>query len=134
MSRDLDAKVRGHFCPIGRGASAEGWTQQNAGGHCRAHCRSHVAAFSLEQAYDIGFHLTDWNSDAAFLVALILFPERFDAEEIAEGVEGFLIHAPNHVAAAAKLFGYPIEDIFGVDALSGDNEAAHPKKTNSKQL
>jgi hypothetical protein len=65
-------------------------------------------------ARDIAFHLSDWASDAAFVVAIQLFPERFTAAEIAEGVEGFLIHAPNHVAAAAALFGHPVEDIFGV--------------------
>jgi hypothetical protein len=70
-------------------------------------------------ARDIAFHLTDWASDAAFIVALQLFPERFTAAEIESGVEGFLIHAPNHVAAAAVLSGHPIEDIFEVGALNG---------------
>ena len=65
-------------------------------------------------ARDIAFNLTDWASDAAFIVAIQLFPERFSAAEIADGVENFLIHATNHVAAAAVLFGHPPEDIFGV--------------------
>ena len=65
-------------------------------------------------ARGIAFHLTDWASDAAFIVAVQLFPERFTATEIAEGVEAFLYHAPNHVAAAAVLSGQPAEDIFGV--------------------
>jgi hypothetical protein len=30
-----------------------------------------------EKAHDIAFHMTDWNSDAAFVVAVHLFPERF---------------------------------------------------------
>src|SRR5262245_32031475 len=88
-----------------------------------AHCPSDTAAVIAgalatsaddRRAKDIGFHLTDWASDAAFIVALQLFPERFTAEEIADGVEDFLIHAPNHVAAAAVLSGHPPEDIFGV--------------------
>ena len=58
-------------------------------------------------ARDIAFHLSDWASDAAFIVAIQIFPERFTAAEIADGVEGFLIHAPNHVAAAAVLSGHP---------------------------
>ena len=70
-------------------------------------------------ARDIAFHLSDWASDAAFIVATQLFPERFTAAEIADGVEGFLIHAPNHVAAAAVLAGHPVEDIFEVGALGG---------------
>lgn len=68
---------------------------------------------------DIAFHLTDWASNAAFIVATQLFPDRFTAAEIADGVESFLIHAPNHVAAAAALSGHPIEDIFEVGALKG---------------
>ena len=63
-------------------------------------------------ADEIAFHLTDWSSEAAFLVALHLFPERFTAEEIREGVQAFLIHAPHHIIAAARLAGHPTEDIF----------------------
>ena len=61
-------------------------------------------------AQDIAFHLTDWNYDAAFIMAVLLFPERFTSEEIQDGVELFLVHAPNHVAAAAKLAGFPVSD------------------------
>jgi hypothetical protein len=60
----------------------------------------------------IAFHLTDWNADAAFIVALHLFPERFTPEEIEAAVDMFLIHVPNHVVAAARLAGHPTEDIF----------------------
>jgi len=65
-----------------------------------------------ETASRLAFHLVDWNGDAAFLVALLLFPERFTPEEIRAGVTDFLIHAPNHVAAAAELGGWPVGDIF----------------------
>jgi hypothetical protein len=68
-------------------------------------------------ARDIAFHLDDWKKDAAFLLAVHLFPERFTAKEIRSGVSGFLIHAPNHIAAAAKLAGWPIKDIFKVGPL-----------------
>ena len=61
---------------------------------------------------EIAFHLTDWNGDAAFIVALLLFPERFSKEEIQDGVESCLIHIPQHILAAARLGGYPAEDIF----------------------
>lgn len=66
-----------------------------------------------DSAYDIAFHLSDWISDAAFIVAIHLWPEKFTAEEIREGVEGLLIHAPNHLAAAAALAGRPVVDVFG---------------------
>lgn len=69
--------------------------------------------FAKRRAYDIGFHLSDWAADAAFIVALHLFPERFTEREIETAVEAFLIHAPSHVTAAATLLGHPI-DIFDV--------------------
>lgn len=72
---------------------------------------------------DIAFHMTDWQSDAAFVVAVLLFPERFTQDEIRSGVEAFLVHAPNHAAAAAKLGGYPVTDVFDVGALDGNPDA-----------
>lgn len=67
-----------------------------------------------QTAKDIAFNLTDWASDAAFIVAIQLFPERFTALEIADGVEAFLRHAPSHIVTAAVLSGQHPEDIFGV--------------------
>jgi hypothetical protein len=63
-------------------------------------------------ADQIAFHLTDWSSDAAFIVALHLFPERFTSEEIEAGVGLFLCHVPIHVIAAARLAGHQAEDLF----------------------
>jgi hypothetical protein len=63
----------------------------------------------------IAFNLTDWSAEAGFLVALHLFPERFTPDEIRDGVEAFLIHAPHHVIAAARLAGHPTDDIFRDD-------------------
>ena len=70
-------------------------------------------------ADQIAFHLTDWNSDAAFIVALHLFPERFTPAEIEAAVDMFLIHVPSHVIAAARLAGHPTEDIFSEDDKVG---------------
>lgn len=79
-----------------------------------------------QTAYDIGFHLSDWHADAAFIVALHLFPERFTSEEIVAGTQQCLIHAPNHMAAAAALFGYPVQDVWGTfpDASNSADESA----------
>jgi hypothetical protein len=56
-------------------------------------------------------HLSDWNYDAAFIVALHLFPERFTDEDIEAGVGMFLCHAPNHIRAACLITGqYVWED------------------------
>lgn len=60
----------------------------------------------------IGFHLVDWNAEAAFLVALLLYPGEFTDEEIRDGVQKFLIHAPTHCIEAARLGGYSTENIF----------------------
>jgi hypothetical protein len=59
--------------------------------------------FGAERANEIAFHMLDWNADAAFIVALRLFPERFTQPEIAAGINAFVIHAPNHIPAALKL-------------------------------
>lgn len=67
---------------------------------------------------EIAFHLTDWNCDAAFLVALHLFPERFTSEEIRAGVNLFLVHVPSHVIAAARLTGNSTDDVFA----TGDDD------------
>ena len=84
-------------------------TEALAGDHAR-----HLAG-------DIAFHLCDWAWDAAFLVALHLYPERFTKEEIDAGISLLIVHAPNHLAAAAKLAGSPVQDIFEVGALDGDD-------------
>src|SRR5262245_43135290 len=53
-------------------------------------------SYGVEKAADIAFHMADWNSDAAFVVALHLFPDRFTDEEIGAGIGLFLCHAPHH--------------------------------------
>ena len=68
-----------------------------------------------EKAHDIAFHMADWNSDAAFMVAVHLFPERFTPKEIAAGVGLFLIHAPNHIRAACGLTGQYVWENFPDD-------------------
>jgi len=78
---------------------------------------------SEEIADKIAFHLVDWNGDAAFLVALYLWPEKFTDQEISEGIYALIPHVPDHLAAAAKLFGLPVTDVFEVGALDGqENE------------
>lgn len=80
-----------------------------------AHSGSDATEEQALHANQIAFHLTDWNSDAAFIVALHLFPERFTPEEIEAAVGMFLVHVPAHVLAAARLAGFPAEDIFRED-------------------
>ena len=81
-----------------------------------------AADYPAEVAADVAFHLVDWNWDAAFLVAVHLFPERFTPEELVAGADMVLIHAPNHLAAAATLVSHPIEDIFEVGVPQNPSE------------
>ncbi len=55
------------------------------------------------KASTLGMHMSDWNRDAAFIVALHLYPERFTDEEIRAGIQLFLAHAPNHIRAACQI-------------------------------
>ncbi len=59
--------------------------------------------FGPERAGELAFHMLDWNGEAAFIVALLLYPERFSSDEIEAGINGFLIHARNHIPAALKI-------------------------------
>ena len=72
-----------------------------------------------EKAWDVAFHMCDWNSDAAFVVAVHLFPERFTNDEIEAGVGLFLCHAPNHIRAACGLTGQYVWENFPEDDETG---------------
>ncbi len=86
--------------------------------------------YSPEISREIAFHLVDWNTDAAFMMAVHLFPERFTQEELRDGVGMLLVHAPNHLAAAAELAGYPVEDIFEVGVRPIGNERPESKESS----
>jgi hypothetical protein len=63
------------------------------------------------KADHLAFHVGDWNADAAFIVALTLFPEHFTDAEIEAGVDALLYHVPSHMFTAAKLRGAPVNDL-----------------------
>ena len=71
-----------------------------------------AAEFDLDplKADQLAFNLVDWNADAAFLVAVMLYPERFTQAELAAGVGMLMVHAPDHVVAAARIGGYGISE------------------------
>jgi len=76
-----------------------------------------------DDAVDVGFHMYDWLSDLKKFWAFTQDPESLTSEELDKMLAGFLIHAPNHIAAAAKLYtGNGIEDIFNVGACDPDND------------
>jgi hypothetical protein len=79
--------------------------------------------------HDAGFHMTDWLEDLEELYTYYRDPESVPTEKAEQLLAGFLLHVPNHVAAAAKLVAdFPVSDIFGVGAV----EMAHDEKV--KQL
>src|SRR5688572_4951409 len=109
---DIREKVQAIFSEIA-GADRAKWLCGDVPSRVMDHIAQAISpGHEPEVAGEIGFHLGDWQSDAAFIVALHLFPERFTPEEIRDGVEAFLIHAPHHIIAAARLAGHSTKDIF----------------------
>jgi len=54
------------------------------------------------KAADLAFHIWDWREEAAFVVALNLFQEKFSPEEIREGILDFACHGPYHANGVSK--------------------------------
>ena len=68
--------------------------------------------------HDIVFHMTDWLGDLERWSAFCREPETLTDDEVIELLFDFLIHVPNHVAAASKLaVDRPVSDIFNVNAV-----------------
>jgi hypothetical protein len=69
-------------------------------------------------AKDVSFHMTDWLGDLRKLINFFESPDSLTSEEVNELLFLFLIHVPNHLAAAAKLYAdNPVADIFSVGAV-----------------
>lgn len=72
-----------------------------------------------ETAWNVAFHLTDWLDDLQAFHQFCQRPEQFGTEEVNEILMRLLIHVPNHIAAAAKLYcDMPVKDVFGVGATT----------------
>ena len=77
-----------------------------------------VADLNEKDAQDVVFHLMDWRGDMERWNRFLENPQGFSYKEIHGILVNFLIHAPNHMAAAAKLYvDCPVKDIFGVGAV-----------------
>lgn len=75
-------------------------------------------------ARDIAFHMTDWLDDLYDYHEFCEAPDTRSSEAIEKLLIDFLVHVPNHLAAASKLLtGIPVTDIFGVGATSEDDES-----------
>ncbi|MDF1869574.1 MAG: hypothetical protein P1U30_04210 [Phycisphaerales bacterium] len=78
---------------------------------------------SAKVASDVAFHMLDWHEDLTRLVAFLESPSECSTKELDSLLSDFLIHVPNHIAAAAKLYTEcGVQDIFGVGACNNDEE------------
>ena len=76
---------------------------------------------SAEIRHEIAFHMTDWLSDLEKWHAYCQSPEKLDPDATTDLLVDFLVHVPNHLAAASKLMtGIPVTDVFEVGAVEGD--------------
>jgi len=70
------------------------------------------------RARDIAFHMTDWLDELSRFHAFCRAPDQGAPQEVEELLMAFLIHVPNHVAAAGKLMtDAPVTDLFEVGAV-----------------
>lgn len=85
------------------------------------------------RARDIAFHLTDWEYNLYDFGGLIYHPDRYTDREAGQIIVEFLVHAPNHLAAAAKLaVDCPVKDIFGVGAVEPTEKQPRGKTIRKK--
>jgi hypothetical protein len=79
--------------------------------------------YSPEVIHDIAFHMTDWLQDLEEYHQFCTHPDKLTADQINSLLIKFLIHVPNHVAAASKLLtGIPVSDIFEVGATKESDD------------
>lgn len=78
-------------------------------------------------ARDVAFHMTDWLSDLESYVAFCQNPRTYSDAAAARLLLQFLVHVPNHLAAASKLYAdIPVSDVFEVGATSEDERKENP--------
>lgn len=74
-------------------------------------------------ARDVAFHMTDWLDDLDAYARFCSDPQALTDEQVSKLLLAFLLHVPNHIAAAAKLStGFGGTDVFGVGAVTDDDE------------
>jgi len=82
------------------------------------------AGVSPAIARDVAFHMTDWLDDLRSYYEFCEAPERLSTEAAEKMLIAFLIHVPNHIAAASKLLlDIPVADVFEVGATTESDDA-----------
>lgn len=75
-----------------------------------------------QESFDSGFHMTDWIDDLEAFYSFCQNPDSYSDEELDKMLTQFLIHVPNHLAAAAKIYaGQTVSDVFEIN-LFRDSE------------
>lgn len=83
--------------------------------------------YSAWVSSEAAFHMTDWLHDLYVLHDLYTGRTRWTSSRVNEVLMDFLVHVPNHVAAAAKVLAeMPVSDLFEVGAIEGSKA----KRTN----
>jgi hypothetical protein len=76
------------------------------------------AGLATDVAKGAAFHLTDWIEELSAFVAFCRDPRTPTSDEVNTMLLAFVHHAPNHLAAASKLYAdFPVTDVFGVGAV-----------------
>ena len=74
-------------------------------------------------ADDVAFHMTDWLDNLDAYARFCADPSSMSDAEVDKVLTDFLVHVPNHIAAAGKLYtGIPVTDIFDVNATAAEND------------
>ena len=80
-------------------------------------------SLSPEAANDVAFHMTDWLDDLVAYLQFCAQPNKTSDPDVGELLTDFLVHVPNHLAAASKLYtGLPVTDVFRVGATSENSD------------
>ena len=79
--------------------------------------------YTEQECHDIVFHMTDWLNDLVYLFKLYENPDSYKHKKIVDILGYFLVHVPNHIAAAAKIMlDQPVEDIFKIGAVKTETD------------
>ncbi len=77
------------------------------------------AGLSEAVANDVAFHMTDWLKDLEAFYSFCVSPQGVPDETVSDLLIRFLVHVPNHLAAASKLYmDIPVTDVFNVGSTS----------------
>lgn len=80
-------------------------------------------SLSESAAADVAFHMTDWLTDFEAYHRFCSDPSGLSDAEVSLLLTQFLVHVPNHLAAASKLYtNVPVTDVFGVGATSEESD------------